>query len=209
MPHPDWNESYVAGNPPWDTGEPNVHLVAFVRAGAVSPGPVLEVGCGTGTNALWLATQGFSVLGIDIASVAIEGARRKALGTKVDCRFEQMDFLNDAVPEDSFDFVFDCGCFHVFDEPKDRAHFAARVASLLRPGGQWLSIIGSTEGPARTWGPPRRSAHDIVDAIEPALEIVELHAVDLGVSRLPAPVAAWRCLSRQRTVPAQASTHYD
>jgi SAM-dependent methyltransferase len=208
MPHPDWNESYVTGDAPWDVGEANPHLVEFVRSGAVAPGGALDVGCGTGTNALWLAKHGFEVIGIDVASVAIEKARKKAAGTQRRCRFERMDFLNDEVPGGPFGFVFDLGCFHVFDAGADRERFAQRVASVLAPGGRWLSIIGSTEGPERDWGPPRRSARDIADTIEPALEILELRSVEIGVN-LPAPVAAWFCLSRPREVPAQPSTQWD
>jgi SAM-dependent methyltransferase len=203
--HSDWNHRYLAGDAPWDTGETNRHLVQFVRSGAVDVGRVLEVGCGTGTNALWLARQGFSVVGIDVSSVAIESARAKAAGTGPDCRFECLDLLTDAVPGAPFPFVFDNGCFHVFDAARDRERFAARVSSLLRPGGCWLSIIGSTEGPARDVGPPRRSARDVVSAVEPVLEIVELRSVEIGIT-LPTPVAAWLCLSRPRAVPASPST---
>lgn len=209
MPHPDWNERYVAGDTPWDTGEPNRHLVEFVGSGAVTPGRALDVGCGTGTNALWLAEHGFEVLGIDIASVAIEKARKKAVGAKPGCRFERLDFLTDAVPGGPFGFVFDLGCFHVFDKAEERGRFAARVASLLESGGRWLSIVGSTEGPERDWGPPRRTVRDVVDAVEPALEILALHSVEIGVSSLPAPTAAWLSLSRLRAFPAAASTRRD
>jgi 2-polyprenyl-3-methyl-5-hydroxy-6-metoxy-1,4-benzoquinol methylase len=89
MSHRDWNESYVTGDAPWDTGEPNRHLVELVRSRAVAPGRALDVGCGTGTNALWLAKQGFDVLGIDVAPVAIEKARKKATATEPRCRFER------------------------------------------------------------------------------------------------------------------------
>lgn len=198
MPHPDWNESYLAGTPPWDTGEPSRHLIEFVGSGAVRPGRVLEVGCGTGTNARWLAEQGFSVLGIDVASLAIEKARGKTAGTSLDCRFERMDFLKDAVPGGPFDFVFDLGCFHVFDEASDRHRFAAHVARVLGADGCWLSIVASTEGSRGDWGPPRRSARDVIEAMEPALEVLELRSVDLGVRSLPEPVRAWRCVSRSR-----------
>lgn len=205
MPQPDWNERYRVGETPWDTGEPNDCLVAFARSGVIEPGRVLDVGCGTGTNALWLARQGFTVLGVDVSSVAVEKARAKAAGSAINCRFERRDFLNDAVSGGPFDLVFDLGCFHLFDEPEDRARFAERVSSLLERDGRWLSLIGSTEGPERDWGPPRRSARNVVGAIEPVLEIVELRSTEFGAN-LPAPAAAWLCLSRPRRVPAQPST---
>ncbi|MGA8258988.1 MAG: class I SAM-dependent methyltransferase, partial [Arenicellales bacterium] len=141
MPRPEWNERYVTGDTPWDTGEPDGHLVKLVGSGAVAQGRALEVGCGTGTNALWLARHGFAVVGIDVAPAAVENARAKAADAKLDCRFERLDFLNDTVAGGPFDFVFDRGCFHVFDQHEDRRRFAARVAALLATGGRWLSLV--------------------------------------------------------------------
>lgn len=208
MPQPDWNERYTTGDTPWDTGKPNPYLVEFIRSCFTARGRALDVGCGTGTNALWLASGGFSVLGVDVSSVAVERAREKVAGTDLDCRFESLDFLNDDVPGGPFDLVFDFGCLHLFDKTGDRAHFAERVASMLAPTGRWLSIIGSTEGPERDYGPPRRSARDVMGAIEPALEIVEFRAIEIHAN-LPEPVAAWLCLSRPREVPAAPSTRRD
>jgi len=123
-------------------------------------------------------------LAFDVAPLAIERANAKLDGHGLGCRFAALDFLTDFLTtspaNDSvascgpFQFVFDRGCFHVFDEPEERARFAARVAATLVPGGLWLSLIGSTEGEPREMGPPQRSAREIALAIEPALEIVEL-----------------------------------
>lgn len=203
----DWNENYVHGELPWDTDEPEPLLVELIRSGAVAPGRALDIGSGTGTHALWLAAQGFDVTGVDISPRAVELAQAKAAGGPGRCRFVALDFLADEIPPGPYDFVFDRGCFHVFDEPSDRARFAERVAAALRPGGQWLSIMGSTEGPPRDGGPPRRSARDIAGAIEPALEIASLRTTEFHLDLdLPAPPRAWVCLSRRRTEPAQAST---
>ncbi|HVT47059.1 MAG TPA: class I SAM-dependent methyltransferase [Vicinamibacterales bacterium] len=201
--HP-WNESYASGELPWDTGTPEPELVAFVQAGAVVPGRALEIGAGRGTNARWLAEQGFDVLGVDIAPLAVEQARARTTGAiAARCRFEVHDVLADP-PAGPFAFVFDRGCFHVFDDAADRARFAANVARVLAPGGLWLSLLGSTEGPARDEGPPRRTAHDVIEAIEPVLAIQELTAMSFDGTSPPA--AAWRCVARKRTIPAQPST---
>jgi SAM-dependent methyltransferase len=203
MPEHDWNERYAAAETPWDTGIPDNNLTEFVRSAAVK-GTALEVGCGTGTNTLWLAGHGFKMIGVDISQIAIEKARAKAAGANLDCRFEQLDFLNDTVSGGPFDFVFDRGCFHLFDNHEDRARFSERVARVLAPNGRWLSLIGSTEGGERDWGPPRRSVRDVVEAVEPALEIVELRSI--AFRDLPVYAAAWLCLSRRREVPAVPST---
>lgn len=211
MMEPDWNDRYRTGDTPWDTGEPDDNLVEFLRPGSVAAARALEIGCGTGTNALWLARQGISVVAVDVSSVGIEKARAKAAGTGLDCRFARADFLNDNmtdVTEGSFNLVFDRGCFHVFDRPEERERFAEQVASLLAPGGRWLSLIGSTEGPARDHGPPRRSARDVIAAIEPRLEVLELRAIELRPNQ-EAPVAAWLCVSGPRSISAQPSTRRD
>jgi SAM-dependent methyltransferase len=205
MPHPPWNESYAAGHVPWDTGQPEPLLVEFVASGAVTPCPTLEIGAGTGTNAIWMAERGFDVFGIDIAPLAVESARAKIKERALPCRFAVCDFLAAPLSGGPFQFVFDRGCFHVFDEQSERERFAAQVAAVLAPGGLWLSLIGSTEGPPREIGPPRRTARDVTLGIEPALEIVELRSAEFSERN----VKAWFCLSRQRTMPAQPSTLHD
>ena len=204
MPDRNWNEHYASGCTPWDSDEPDPALVATVEAGTIPAGRALEVGCGTGTNALWLAARGFDTLGVDVSPLAIDRARAKMGGAASACRFEVLDFLKDP-PEGAFDFVFDRGCFHVFDAPEVRARFAALVAGVLAPGGLWLSLIGSTEGAPRDTGPPRRSARDIAAAVEPVLEIVQLQSAHFDPD-LELPLPAWQCLSRVRAVPAQPST---
>jgi len=137
MTQRNWNEDYDKGDAPWDTGSPDPYLVELVETGRVAPGRTLEVGCGTGTNALWLAARGFEVVGIDLASRAIELARAKTAGASGRVEFRALDFLVDPVAGGPFSFAFDRGCFHVFDEPQGRARFAARVAGLLGPEGLW------------------------------------------------------------------------
>lgn len=204
MPHPPWNESYASGQPlPWDTGVPDPMLIDLVESHAIAPGRALDIGCGTGTNAIYLAQRGFEVVGIDISPLAIERARAKASGR---CRFETADFLNEAPPGGPFEFVFDRGCFHTFDEDHERARFARNVAAALVDGGVWLSLIGSTEGAPRESGPPRRSAREVMNAVEPSLAIVQFRSAEFGVQE--EALSAWLCLSRKRTMPPQPSTRH-
>jgi SAM-dependent methyltransferase len=196
MSEHDWNASYAAGDLPWDIGVPDEQLVAAVDGGLIAPGRALEVGCGTGTSALWLAERGFDVVAVDVAPLAIAAARQKTPpGAR--CEFAVLDFLAGDPPRAPFDFVFDRGCFHIFDDHETRARFAARVSALLAPGGQWLSLVGSTEGPPRESGPPRRSAREVLDAIEPVLELVDLHAF-VFEAHIETPAMAWSVRSRRR-----------
>ena len=202
MPHPSWNASYASGEPlPWDTGTPDPMLVEMIESRAIAPGRTLEIGCGTGTNAIYLAQHGFDLLGVDISEVAVDKARAKAEGR---CRFEVVDVLAAEPAGGPFEFVFDRGCFHVFDDEGDRARFAQRVAAHLVEHGLWLSLIGSTEGAPRDEGPPRRSAREVMHAIEPSLEIVQVRSTEFTVYQ--ERLKSWLCLSRKRAIPAQPST---
>jgi SAM-dependent methyltransferase len=200
-----WDEHYEQGFMPWDTGVPDPMLIQLVESGDLPVGRVLDVGCGTGTNAIWLAQHGYEVHGVDVAPLAIEQARAK-LPVGLNCRFAAVDFLAERPEGGPFELVFDRGCFHVFDEPADRAKFAAQVAAVLAPGGMWLSLIGSTEGPPREVGPPRRSLRDVTNAIEPHLEILWVRSAEFRDA--PEPAKAWICLSRCRAVPAQPSSRH-
>jgi SAM-dependent methyltransferase len=204
-PHPSWNESYASGQLPWDTGQPEPLLIEFVTSGGIAPAPTLEIGAGTGTNAIWLAERGFDVIGIDLSPLAVERARAKMKERALSCRFAALNFLAAPPPGGPFQFVFDRGCFHVFDEPDERQRFAVNVAAALAPGGLWLSMIGSSEGPRRDVGPPRRSACEVMLAIEPVLEIVELRSTEFRDHG----AKAWFCLSRRRMVPVQPDMQDD
>jgi SAM-dependent methyltransferase len=173
----------------------------MIESGAIAPGRTLEVGCGTGTNAIFLAEHKFDVLGIDISEIAVSKARAKARGL---CRFEVVDILAAAPSGGPFEFVFDRGCFHAFDDEHERVRFAQTVAAGLAEHGVWLSLIGSTEGAAREEGPPRRSARDVMNAIEPSLEIILLRSTEFSVCERQ--LKSWLCLSRKRAIPAQPST---
>ncbi len=197
----EWEERYRSGETPWDVGEPDRHLMEIVDSGRVAAGRALEVGCGTGTNAHWLAERGFSVVAVDLSPLAIEQAKRRPAPESGSLELRALDFLTDEVPGAPFDFVFDRGCFHVFDEAAERVRFAERVAAVLAPGGMWVSLIGSTEGPDRDVGPPRRSARDIALAIEPVLALEELSSTLFFEH-----AAAWLSIARRRDVPAQPST---
>lgn len=195
-----WNDAYEREDLPWDIGGPEPLLVRAVHEGHLPAGRLLEIGCGIGHNARYLAEQGWHVLATDLSPAAVELAR--ARGGAVD--YQVLDIQSGPLPAGPFDAVFDRGCFHVFHEAAEQSRFAARVAELLRPGGVWLSLVGSTEGPARPHGPPRRSARDLARAIEPHLELTLLQRAQLHEPEPGWP--AWVCLARRRDEPAQPSS---
>lgn len=192
-----WNQRYLDGDLPWDSGVPDSHLAAFLREHQPPVGKVLEIGCGTGTNAVWLAGQGFAVTGLDLSEEAVKRARERASEAGVECHFFAADILQDPIPGGPYPLAYDRGCFHVFREAEDRARFASRVAEQVAPGGLWHSLIGSTDGPPREVGPPRLRAEDVAAAVEPGFEILSLSSTHFD-QRRHEDVRAWFLVARRR-----------
>jgi ubiquinone/menaquinone biosynthesis C-methylase UbiE len=192
-----WDKRYVEGELPWDSGKPDEHLSGVIEAYSIKPGKALEIGCGTGTNSIWLAQHGFEVTGMDISQTAIAKAKEKAAAAGVNCRLLVGDFMVDQVLGASFDFVYDRGCLHVFEGVEELSRFASRVRGVLASEGMWYSLIGSTDGPPRDTGPPRHSATDIVTAVEPHFEILELRSTSFD-KESHIHIRAWVLVARRR-----------
>ena len=194
----EFKEHYRSGDTPWDIGKPDFNLIQTVTGLPIQPRKALEIGCGTGDNAIWLAGQNFDVLGIDSAELAIQKARGKALAAGVGCRFQVADIYNARIEGAPFGFAFDRGCFHIAGTDESRNNFAGRVGALLEGGGLWLSLVGSSdEQRGSRPGPPQRSARDIVNAVEPYFEMLSLVSGHFG-SNAPQGPKAWIALMRKR-----------
>ncbi len=192
-----WEERYRTGSTPWDIGRPDFNLTDMVTEKPIRDCKALEIGCGTGSNAVWLAQQNFSVTATDVSEIAIQKAKERASDAGVKCVFLVSDFLNDEISGAPFGFVFDRGCFHSFDSDEERKQLAENVAFHLEKEGLWLSLVGSTDGPPREVGPPQRSARDIVIAVEPYFEILSLSSSHFDSESLEPP-RNWVCLMRKR-----------
>ncbi len=192
----EWEQRYEQKELPWDSGLPAHCLTELISSWPKFDGRVLEVGCGTGTNSVWMAGQGLHVIGVDIAAGAVRLARQRAAENGVECRFIEKDFLNDPPEEGAFAFLFDRGCFHGMDE-EHRVLFARQAAACLERNGLWFSLIGNADQPSKGEGPPRLSAGQICAAVEPYFEILRLESFLLD-SKRPAPPRFWQCLMRVR-----------
>ncbi|MGC2788681.1 MAG: class I SAM-dependent methyltransferase [Thermoplasmata archaeon] len=157
---------------PWANTGPFPPLVRAVENGWLStPGPVLDVGCGVGTNTLWLASQGFQATGIDIAPGAVAAAVSNRGATLRNPNFLEDDVLVSSLPTAKFRSAVDVGCFQTLP-PRTRRAFSAGLARLLSPGAPYLLFWVAREetGP---WGPPHRlSVGEVVDTFE-SLFLVE------------------------------------
>ena len=192
-----FKERYKTGDTPWDINRPDFNLVETVRSAPIKSCKALDVGCGTGDNSIWLAQNGFEITGTDIAELAIESARKKALQANAKCAFVAVDFLTSRIAGTPFGFAFDRGCFHSFDSDKERKKYAKNVATHLEKEGLWLSLIGNADDSPREIGPPQRTAEEIVRAVEQYFEILSLNSGYFD-SNSKDPAKAWVCLMRKR-----------
>ena len=177
---------------------PDKNLIAWVEHQPIAPCAVLDIGCGTGENSIWLSGQGFDVTGCDLSPTAIERAKRKAVAVNADCAFQTADFMEDHLPNAPFGFAFDRGCLHCIDGESDRREFARNVAAHLTTDGLWLSLIGNADEPKREVGPPQLTAGEVIAAVEPYFEICSLEAGHFGSDQREPP-RAWIALLRKRT----------
>jgi len=155
-----FNESYK-GTPPWDVGHPQAEFVKLADQGDIR-GRVLDVGCGTGENALFFTGLGLEVCGLDAAPLAIEKAKRKASERGPKTTFVLGDALHLEKLKQKFDTITDSGLFHVFPDD-ERAIFVRSLRSAIKDGGTYYMLCFSDKEPAG-WGGPRRVSKEEIRA---------------------------------------------
>lgn len=145
-----WDRSYRDGSylEHWDPPGVPAELAALAAlppgSGGIPAGAtVLDVGCGAGTEAVYLAGLGFRVIGVDSSRKALERARKRerAAGVEVDWRAGSVYAL--PVDDGSADLVLDRGCLHCLDR-EDRSDYARETGRVLAPGGRLL-VRGARE----------------------------------------------------------------
>jgi SAM-dependent methyltransferase len=132
---------------PWNIGTPPDALVSLVESGSVLPCTTIDLGCGAGNYAIWLAGLGFDVTGVDSSPTAIRIAEKNAREKGVRCRFIVADLLGDLHEvTGTFDFAFDWELLHhIF--PEDRETYVRNVQRILNPGAMYLSVCFSEDDP--------------------------------------------------------------
>ena len=136
-------------NPPWDTGISPPELVHFISTHPA--GRALDMGCGTGTNAITLAKNGWQVTGVDFALPAIRSARRKAkqAGVRVDLHAADVTQINNL--SGPFDLILDIGCCHSLNH-EERLVYLSKIERWLSNKGVYLVYLfiqdnSASEGP--------------------------------------------------------------
>jgi SAM-dependent methyltransferase len=145
------------GSPPWEIGRAQPEFVRLASEGEIV-GRVLDVGCGTGENALHFAAAGHPTWGVDFAPNAVRRAQAKSEERLLPVEFRVASALELEQLGERFDTVTDCGLFHTLLDP-DRPVYSKSVRAALRPGGRFFVLCFSEDEPT-DWGGPRRVSQE-------------------------------------------------
>ena len=190
-----WDASYHDSPAPWDTGQPQPAVVRLASGGGFA-GAVLDAGCGTGENALHVASLGLPVLGFDVAETALAIARAKARDRGIKVEFVAADALQLEALGRRFDTVLDCGLFHTFDRD-EQPGYVASLALATEHGGTLYVLCFSDEGPGT--GPHPITREELRAAFDPGTGWMSPPSNRTGSRRDTTTKTAHRPGSRQST----------
>jgi SAM-dependent methyltransferase len=189
---------YLVGATPWDReGEPVPRLREFLDLpDAPSSGRALDLGCGFGRNALFLAERGFHVTGIDAVSRALRVARKRAVDRRLSVDFIKGDVtrlqpLGTSAP---FDLFLDCGCFHGMSDA-ERTRYCTSITSVAGPEARLLLLAFGPKA-KKGQGPRGATSEDVERAFAGSWKMTSSER-DETMPRPPAnPWATWYRLVR-------------
>lgn len=169
MKREDWDRRYAATDSLWSL-TPNRFLVAETTD--LPPGAALDLACGEGRNAIWLAGLGWTVTAVDYSTVAIEKARTRAAAEGAEVDFRALDLLDFEPEPRSYDLVL---VLYLHIDPDERRVVLARAADAVAPGGTFLfvghDLLNRTEGVGGPSDPGLLCTPDEIAAELPGLEI--------------------------------------
>lgn len=168
-----WNDVYREFPPeqiPWEAGKPDRHLVALVKG--MRPGRALDICCGTGNDAIFLAQRGWDVAAVDISETAIEMAKEKARKAHVEIDFRVGSVPNLPFPDSTFDLVNDRGCFHHLILV-DMKGFLAGILRVLKKGGIY-NLMAMSSDEEHVTGPHKFRKAELAGIFSPYFEIKKI-----------------------------------
>jgi SAM-dependent methyltransferase len=186
---------YREGTPPWETGTPARELVRVVQEGRLPRGSVLELGCGTGADSVYLARKGFEVTAIDSAPTALDRARTRAELCGASIRFVQDDVFRFARNSGAFDIIYDAGFYH-FIRRSDLDRFLDLLWRVTRPGSYYFALAGAV-GEQAEGGPPQVAEEEIRSELGRLFEFLHLRPFQFESPCRPEGFLGWSCLLRR------------
>jgi SAM-dependent methyltransferase len=185
--------------PPWDNEAPSESVIGW-QAGGWVHGDVLDIGCGLGDNAIYLAKSGHPVTGMDISPTALATAEQRASDAGVNVTFAVADSTKLDGYTDAFDTVIDSGLFHSLDD-EGRQRYVAAVHRATRPGATLLLSCFSDANPAgKDWRPAVSEAtlRDVLGAAGWDITSLEPATLRGELDGTPVDMAFWYLRAQRR-----------
>jgi SAM-dependent methyltransferase len=194
-----WDMQYRSGHVPWETDRPASELQRVRRTWQLAPSRAVDLGCGTGASAVWLAQQGFEVTAVDLSRCAIRSARRRAAPAGVDVDFRVGDLAASDLLRGPFDFFYDGGCYHAIRRGNAEGYFRT-VERITRPGAWGLVLSGNAAEPEDKNGPPVLEEWEIRHEWGRAFDILQLCPFRFDPPRAGGKrYLGWSCVLRRST----------
>ena len=190
----DWDAAYREGTPLWDAGKPHTELGRVVESLDPQPQTVLEIGCGTGADAVRMAKQRFEVTAVDFSPIALERARLRAEQHDALLRFVLADAIEFAAKAGQFDFVYDVGMYHYVRDTR-LTRYLDMLWRVTKPGSYFLCLAGADDVDEDSV--PQIDEEDIRNELGRLFEIVHLRPTQLECADPDRPHPAWSCLMRR------------
>jgi ubiquinone/menaquinone biosynthesis C-methylase UbiE len=187
-------QRYASGQTPWDSGVPSSELVRVIEEGGLPGKTVLEMGCGTGTNAIELARRGYRVTAVDLVEEPIRRAREKAGRARVEVDFRCGDLTRMDLGG-PYDSLFDLGLYHGIRN-RDLSGFTSTLTRVSRPGTRWLSLAGNARE-VQPVGPPVVREDEFRRELEPLFRILQVREFRFNLRPDFQPLA-WSILMERR-----------
>jgi SAM-dependent methyltransferase len=163
---------------------------------AIRPCSVLELGCGTGANAVWLAALGFEVTAIDLSRLAVRRATHRAARAGTRVRFRAGDLRDWQPLGGPFDFFFDGGCYHAV-RLEDPGGYFATLEHVLRPGSMGLVLLGNNREPEDEAGPPGLDEETIRREFGSLFDVLQLREFRFDAAPGSRRYLGWSCLLKR------------
>lgn len=192
---PDWDTMYRMGTPPWEAPGPAKELVRILDEGLLKPCRVLEIGCGTGADAVLLAKRGFEVTAVESSPIALERARHRAQRTGALIRFVLDDIYSFGRHCGPFELVYDNGFYH-YARLADLDKFLDLLWRVTEPGSYYLTLAGAPD-PSIQDGLPQVSEQTIRLELGRLFQCVQIRPCRLQTFHRPEGYPAWACLMQR------------
>lgn len=193
-----WENRYlVEERPPWDTGRPSAEMIRRVTQLKLAPCRALEFGCGAGTNAVWLAEQGFDVTAVDISPTALKRAQERADKAGIAIRYVAADVTKLPDLGEPFPFFFDRGCYHAVRRG-NIGGFLRELKRVTAPGAIGVALTGNAREVHKP-GPPVVTEDEIRSELGRDFEIVSLDEFRFDQEETDGHRhLGWSCVLRKR-----------